>query len=105
MLDRTTEHLVAMRSSLAAANYKLKFNPIVENTLIGDKNFASKFVVEAINELKHATKDIDKQIESLESVLKKKKSSNHELRVLLQISASIFAIIGIAIGYYLLKSK
>lgn len=104
MLEHTTEHLIAMKSSLAAANYKLKYSPCIENIILGDKNFASKFVVEALNELKNATKDIDSGINEIEEIISKKKKQN-DTNLIFQISASIFALIGFAIGYWLLKSK
>lgn len=91
-----------MNSSLSAANYKLKYSPCVENIILGDKNFASKFVVEALNELKTATKDIDCEIKQIEKMISEKKRNQ---TLIFQISASIFALIGFAIGYWLLKSK
>lgn len=104
MLGRSTEHFIALESSLAAANYKLKYLPCVENIILGDKNFASKFVVEALNELRNGTKDIESEINKIEQIIFKKKKQK-DINLIFQISASIFAFIGFAIGYWLLKSK
>ncbi|KAL5283180.1 hypothetical protein ACFFRR_005850 [Megaselia abdita] len=104
ILLRSTEHLIAMKSSLAAANYKLKYSPCVENIILGDKNFASKFVVEALNELRNATKEMDSELNKIEGIISEKNEKRNR-NLIFQISASIFALIGFAIGYWLLKSK
>ncbi|XP_053961809.1 uncharacterized protein LOC128865442 [Anastrepha ludens] len=59
-----TEHLENMRSALCAANYKLKIMP-PEDIVVGEKSFASRFVLEALAELNTITYEIDKEIEDL----------------------------------------
>lgn len=102
MLARSTDHFVSLRNSIAAANYKLRYSPSIENLVLGEKNFASKFVVEALNELKNATNHIDSEINEIEDIISKKNKQNN---IFFQISTSILALIGIAVGYWFLKSK
>lgn len=102
MLVRSTEHLICLRNSLAATNYKLSFSASVENIVLGEKNFASKFVIEALNELKNASNEIDSEINEIEDIISKTKQNNN---LFFQISASICALIGFVIGYWFLKSK
>lgn len=56
-----------MRSALAAANYKLQIMP-PDDVIVGEKSFASRFVLEALNELYGVSDDIDKEIKSIEEV-------------------------------------
>lgn len=65
ILKRTSAHLGAMRSALTAANYKLKFIPS-EDVVVGEKNFASRFVLEALEELKRVTNEIEVQLNELD---------------------------------------
>lgn len=56
-----------MRSALTAANYKLQIMP-PDDVIVGEKSFASRFVLEALNELYGVTDDIDKEIKGIEEV-------------------------------------
>lgn len=56
-----------MRSALVAANYKLQIMP-PEDVIVGEKSFASRFVLEALQELYGATDEIDKDILEIEEV-------------------------------------
>ena len=58
-----------MRSALAAANYKLQIMP-PEDVIVGEKSFASRFVLEALNELYDVTNGIEKEIFNIEDVSK-----------------------------------
>ncbi|XP_055903857.1 uncharacterized protein LOC129939759 [Eupeodes corollae] len=69
ILKRTSSHLEAMRSALAAANYKLKIIPS-EDVVVGEKNFASRFVLDALDELQRVTNEIDFQLNELDKQTK-----------------------------------
>lgn len=56
-----------MRSAMAAANYKLQIMP-PEDVVVGEKSFASRFVLEALNELYGVADDIDNEISDIEEV-------------------------------------
>lgn len=57
-----------MRSALSATNYKLKILP-PDDIIVGEKSFASRFVLESLAELKAVTFEIDKEIDDLAKVL------------------------------------
>lgn len=57
-----------MRSALAAANYKLQIIP-PDDVIVGEKSFASRFVLEALNGLNSVTRDIDRELYELEEVI------------------------------------
>uniref|UniRef100_A0A1I8M7H6 SAM domain-containing protein n=1 Tax=Musca domestica TaxID=7370 RepID=A0A1I8M7H6_MUSDO len=76
ILNNANQHLETMRSALAAANYKLQIMP-PDDVIVGEKSFASRFVLEALNELYGVTDDIDKEIKSIEEIISNKyKKSN-----------------------------
>ncbi|XP_067626260.1 uncharacterized protein daed [Eurosta solidaginis] len=68
IVDNAIDHLENMRSALSAANYKLKIMP-PEDIVVGEKSFASRFVVEALTELKTVTTEIDKEVEDLSKLI------------------------------------
>ena len=70
IINNASSHLESMRSALAAANYKLQIMP-PEDVIVGEKSFASRFVLEALNELYDATDGIEKEIFDIEDVSKK----------------------------------
>lgn len=65
--NNASNHLDSMRSALAAANYKLQIMP-PEDVIVGEKSFASRFLLEALNELYGVTDDIEKEIFEVEDV-------------------------------------
>lgn len=69
IINNASNHLESMRSALAAANYKLQIIP-PEDVIIGEKSFASRFVLEALNELYGVTDGIENEILEIEDVSK-----------------------------------
>lgn len=67
ILNNAGNHLDSMHSALAAANYKLEIMP-PEDVIVGEKSFASRFVLEALNELYGATEEIEKEISEVQNV-------------------------------------
>lgn len=52
---------------MAAANYKLQIMP-TEDVIVGDKYFASKFLMEALYEIEGLTNEVGTQIQELSAV-------------------------------------
>lgn len=67
ILGKAIDHLDNMRSALSAINYKLKILP-PDDIIVGEKSFASRFVLESLAELKAVTFEIDKEIDDLTKV-------------------------------------
>lgn len=67
-MKSATSHMGTMKTALSAANYKLQIIPS-EDVIVGDKSFASRFVLEAVEELKRATDEIENQLSDLEKVM------------------------------------
>nr|XP_014086418.1 uncharacterized protein LOC106614977 isoform X2 [Bactrocera oleae] len=67
ILGKAIDHLDNMRSALSAINYKLKILP-PDDIIVGEKSFASRFVLESLAELKALTFEIDKEIDDLTKV-------------------------------------
>ncbi|XP_065356667.1 uncharacterized protein daed [Calliphora vicina] len=74
IISNASNHLNSMRSALAAANYKLQIMP-PEDVIVGEKSFASRFVLEALNELYGVTDDIEKEISEMEDIIYEKLQS------------------------------
>uniref|UniRef100_A0A1I8NT11 SAM domain-containing protein n=1 Tax=Stomoxys calcitrans TaxID=35570 RepID=A0A1I8NT11_STOCA len=75
IVSNANHHLETMRSALAATNYKLQIMPPVD-VIVGEKYFASRFVLEALNELYSATDDVEKEMEEIEQMILKKNQQN-----------------------------
>ncbi|KAM7352856.1 daedalus [Cochliomyia hominivorax] len=75
IVNNASKHLDCMRSAMAAANYKLQIQP-PEDVIVGEKSFASRFVLEALNELYGVADDIDNEITEVEKVILEKHQTN-----------------------------
>uniref|UniRef100_A0A1A9WEW5 Uncharacterized protein n=1 Tax=Glossina brevipalpis TaxID=37001 RepID=A0A1A9WEW5_9MUSC len=100
-----SNHLEIMRRSLTAANYKVQIWP-PDDVILGEKLFASRFVVKALDELDSLTNDIIflKSEQQLEKPRPNKKSSNriHMTTWLLLGSLSSISVL-LALYYWKLK--
>ncbi|XP_030384235.1 uncharacterized protein LOC115631579 [Scaptodrosophila lebanonensis] len=67
IIRKAANHLMSMRSSLAATNYKLEVMP-PEDVLVGDKRYASRFALEAINSVQLITDELSKDLRKLEDI-------------------------------------
>ncbi|XP_075152141.1 daedalus isoform X2 [Haematobia irritans] len=65
IVNNASQHLETMRSALAASNYKLQIMP-PDDVIVGEKSFASRFVLEALDELYGVTDDIEKEMQEIE---------------------------------------
>ncbi|XP_017475611.1 PREDICTED: uncharacterized protein LOC108365907 [Rhagoletis zephyria] len=74
IVSNAIDHLENMRSALRATNYKLKIMP-PDDIVVGEKSFASRFVLEALTELQTVTGEIDKEVADLTQLLVEKQSS------------------------------
>uniref|UniRef100_A0A1A9VI51 SAM domain-containing protein n=1 Tax=Glossina austeni TaxID=7395 RepID=A0A1A9VI51_GLOAU len=64
-------HLEFMRTGLASANYKLQILP-PDDVILGEKSFASRFVLEALNELYSLTNGVNGELEELKKIISSK---------------------------------
>lgn len=104
ILKRTTAHLDSMRSALAAANYKLKIVP-AEDIVLGEKNFASRFVLDALDELHRVTNDIEVQLKEFEKELNTSSEECKKNRTKLNMISVLFSsAIFVTIGFYVWKT-
>ena len=77
ILKNATEHLDTMRAALAVANYKLKLSPPLD-VVVGEKNFASRFVQEALKELSNLTSEVEKELHVVEELANQKQAAQNE---------------------------
>ncbi|KAH8289930.1 hypothetical protein KR018_005856 [Drosophila ironensis] len=70
ILGKAASHLMSLRSSLAATNYKLNVTP-AEDVIVGDKQYASRFALETLQNLKQVTDEIAKDLRQIEENAKK----------------------------------
>ncbi|XP_075152140.1 daedalus isoform X1 [Haematobia irritans] len=75
IVNNASQHLETMRSALAASNYKLQIMP-PDDVIVGEKSFASRFVLEALDELYGVTDDIEKEMQEIEEVISSKNKQN-----------------------------
>lgn len=67
IIKKANCHLEAMKTSLAAVNMKLRVRPSGD-VIVEEKHFASRFVVQALEELKKMTEEIDVRLRNIERV-------------------------------------
>uniref|UniRef100_A0A1A9ZEX9 SAM domain-containing protein n=1 Tax=Glossina pallidipes TaxID=7398 RepID=A0A1A9ZEX9_GLOPL len=64
-------HLETMRAGLASANYKLQILP-PDDVILGEKSFASRFVLQALSELYSLTNGVNGELEELKKIISSK---------------------------------
>ncbi|CAD6998377.1 uncharacterized protein LOC101449642 [Ceratitis capitata] len=114
IMSNAIDHMENMRSALSATNYKLKIFP-PDDIIVGDKSFASRFVLEALTELKTVTSEIDKELEELSKltldkgsipVLKRKNKKFHYFTLgFWALACSITAATALTTVYFLKTIK
>ncbi|XP_023295831.2 uncharacterized protein LOC111678650 [Lucilia cuprina] len=111
IINNASNHLDSMRSALAAANYKLQIMP-PEDVIVGEKSFASRFVLEAINELYGVTEDIEEEISEMEEIIYEKlqstkisKSPTNKFQLTLWLIFGSLSSIGALFALYFWKFK
>ncbi|XP_011178487.1 uncharacterized protein LOC105209658 isoform X1 [Zeugodacus cucurbitae] len=91
ILGKAIDHFDNMRSALSATNYKLKILP-PDDIIVGEKSFASRFVLESLAELKAVTYEIDKEIDDLVKLQMDKDSKQSPDTNIKKYSYSYFGI-------------
>lgn len=77
ILDKINLHLQSLDTSLSATDLKLRVKPS-SDVVLEDKDFASKFVIEALDELRKVTDEIEERLSLLETITEVKgESRNH----------------------------
>ncbi|KAL9925412.1 daedalus [Glossina fuscipes fuscipes] len=102
-------HLEILRAGLASANYKLQILP-PDDVILDEKSFASRFVLEALNELHGLTDVINGELEELKEIISSKfeqpsqnSSSNRNLRNGIWLLLSSLSSIGAFLALYYWK--
>ncbi|XP_055373517.1 uncharacterized protein LOC129606911 [Condylostylus longicornis] len=67
IVDSAASYLNTMKLALTATNLKLKLKPSGD-IVVDERNFASKFVLDALCELQHMTDEIEKELKNLEEI-------------------------------------
>lgn len=67
IVSNASNHLMYLRSSLAATNYKLHVLP-PEDLLVGDKRYASRFALEALNSVQTISDELNKDLRKLQQL-------------------------------------
>ncbi|XP_022224355.1 uncharacterized protein LOC111075385 isoform X2 [Drosophila obscura] len=67
ILGKTTNHAMSLRASFAATNYKMQVMP-VEDLVVGDKRYASRFALETLEQMSRDLKKIEKTVNELQKI-------------------------------------
>ncbi|TDG53537.1 hypothetical protein AWZ03_000352 [Drosophila navojoa] len=67
IVGNAANHLMYLRSSLAATNYKLQVLP-PEDMVVGDKRYASRFALEALNSVQTISDELSKDLRKLQQL-------------------------------------
>ncbi|XP_017859278.1 PREDICTED: uncharacterized protein LOC108611262 [Drosophila arizonae] len=67
IVGNAANHLMYLRSSLAATNYKLQVLP-PEDLIVGDKRYASRFALEALNSVQTISDELNKDLRKLQQL-------------------------------------
>ncbi|XP_034099508.1 uncharacterized protein LOC117564730 [Drosophila albomicans] len=67
IVSHAASHLSYLRSSLAATNYKLRMMP-PEDVIVGDKSYASRFALDALNSVQSISDELAKDLRKLEQL-------------------------------------
>lgn len=67
IVGNAANHLTFLRSSLTATNYKLQMMP-PEDVIVGDKRYASRFALDALNSVQSISDELAKDLRKLEQM-------------------------------------
>ncbi|XP_064540981.1 uncharacterized protein daed [Drosophila montana] len=67
IIANASNHIMYLRSSLAATNYKLQVLP-PEDVVVGDKRYASRFALEALNSVQSISDELSEDLRKLEQL-------------------------------------
>ncbi|KAM8715295.1 hypothetical protein ACLKA7_002361 [Drosophila subpalustris] len=67
IVGNAANHLTFLRSSLTATNYKLQVMP-PEDVIVGDKRYASRFALDALNSVQSISDELAKDLRKLEQL-------------------------------------
>lgn len=67
IVSNAANHIMYLRSSLAATNYKLQVMP-PEDVIVGDKSYASRFALDALNSVQAISGELVKDLQKLEQL-------------------------------------
>ncbi|KAH8377477.1 hypothetical protein KR093_005661, partial [Drosophila rubida] len=67
IVSHAASHLSYLRSSLATTNYKLQMMP-PEDVIVGDKSYASRFALDALNSVQSISEELAKDLRKLEQL-------------------------------------
>ncbi|XP_017847170.2 uncharacterized protein LOC108603140 isoform X1 [Drosophila busckii] len=76
IVGNAANHLMYMRSSLAATNYKLQVMP-PEDVVVGDKRYASRFALEALNSVQSISDELVNDLKKLEKMMAEPSKKKH----------------------------
>lgn len=67
IVSNAANHIMYLRSSLAATNYKLQVMP-PEDVIVGDKSYASRFALDALNSIQTISGELVRDLHKLEQL-------------------------------------
>lgn len=67
IVGNAANHIMYLRSSLAATNYKMQVLP-PEDLIVGDKRYASRFALEALNSVQTISEELNKDLRKLQQL-------------------------------------
>lgn len=97
ILGKSASYVQSMNSSLSSANLKLKMNPS-NDIVVEDKSFASRFVVEALDELKKVTDDMEDRLRTLEQVAYKAAKLKEMNKPQKSVYGAAIMVVGVCTG-------
>lgn len=97
ILGRSQCHLNSMNTSLSAAYLKMLVNPS-NDVIVDDSIFASRFVLEALDELKKTTEDMEDRLRALEQIAVRNAKINLSNRAGRNFYKTLVVIGGICTG-------
>lgn len=99
-------HIMYLRSSLAATNYKLQVMP-PEDVIVGDKSYASRFALDALNSVQSISGELVMDLQKLEQLANdyKQKLQKENAEPVKEVRNNRKILHGIQLTYYYLYCR
>ncbi|BFF96031.1 uncharacterized protein DMAD_13310 [Drosophila madeirensis] len=97
ILGKTTNHAMSLRASLAATNYKMQVMP-VEDFVVGDKRYASRFALETLEQMSKDLQKIEKTVDELQKIDEAQAKAGSKKKKLNLVTCAYYAAMAVGLS-------